>query len=126
MNWNKIGVEVGLGTLYTSVATGVSCAFAKFMGTPMLLSGIITAITMIATCVLNTLCNWLAQRFNWNQSTANFIALSIGALITVASIVASVAFNCITPWGMVLFSFAGLFGLAMQIAQAAALKQSEV
>jgi len=117
--------HIGLGVLFSGAAFGVSSAFAVATKAPIVLAGVISAVTVAASYAFSLLVQWIGKKYHWTPSQIEFVSIAVSATISVISIVASVALNCLSPWGLALFSAVTLLNTAIQIGQGIALKQDE-
>ncbi len=107
-----IGAELWQGALYTAAAFGVNCAYGLLFNTPVLVSGVIGAVSTLAQYIINRLASLLENNCQLHPATVSFIATAATAVVTTAAIVATVAFGCFNPIGLVAFSLFGILQFA--------------
>ena len=94
-------IFVETGTFFSSgvAGFGIGCFVGSHAKSPVLMIGVVYAISTVVVYGLKFLVESLAEKYNWNLSTVKFLNAASAAVIAVAFAVTTVALGIFSPVG---------------------------
>lgn len=96
----QVAIEGAKFVFGGTLGFGIGCLVGKLMKGPILLTGGVYSINIIATNGLDLLVKSLANKYEWKLSTVKYLTALTGILTTSALAVSLLAIGILSPAGM--------------------------
>jgi len=99
MNIKTVGKEIGIVAAYGALGFGLGCLAGKLGKAPILKTGGYFSVSMVASCILDSIVKSMAKKHKWNFSSVKFINVATRSILTIALAVSGLALGLLSPMG---------------------------